>query len=82
MDDDLLDAVEQGELERARLLLQVGGNPHEDTWGLPLLDEALARQDEPMVRLLVEFGARVDEQDERGQTRLHTPRSRATTPAR
>jgi ankyrin repeat protein len=70
-DDELFEAVERGDLEHARLLLRQGASPHEDSWGMNLLDAALARDDEQMTRLLVEHGARLDETDERHQTRLH-----------
>jgi hypothetical protein len=57
-DDQLLDAVEDGDLELARALLLDGASPHEDSWGLPLIDQALERLDVEMARLLMEFGGR------------------------
>jgi 26S proteasome non-ATPase regulatory subunit 10 len=71
MNDELLRAVEEGDLQRADALLREGTSPHEDSWGLSLLDDALSRRDERMARLLIEHGARIDERDSRGQTRLH-----------
>ena len=71
MGDELMIAVEHGHLEQARSLLEAGADPHEDDWGFSLIDEALDREDEQMVRLLVSYGARLDVQDEQGRTRLH-----------
>ena len=81
MDDELLEAVERGDLKQARALLEAGGKPHVDEWGLSLVDEALARRDEQMVPLLVKFGARLDEMDGLGKTRLHRAASASGEPA-
>jgi ankyrin repeat protein len=75
--DELLDAVEAGDLERAAALLREGASPHEDSCGFGLLDEALTRHAERMARLLVKRGARLDETDARGLTRLHRAASGA-----
>ena len=71
MGDELMIAVEHGHLEQARSLLEAGADPHGDDWGFALIDEAVDREDEQMVRLLVSYGARLDVQDEQGRTRLH-----------
>jgi ankyrin repeat protein len=75
--DELLEAVERGDVERATSLLCAGASPHEDGWGLSILDEALVRRDERMARLLIEHGAKLDAADERGQNRLHNAASAA-----
>ncbi|HEX8105335.1 MAG TPA: ankyrin repeat domain-containing protein [Solirubrobacteraceae bacterium] len=70
-DDETLAAVEAGDVERVRSLLEQGASPQEDWWGFSLVDEALMRRDEPMVRLLLEFGARLDDGEAGGRSRLH-----------
>lgn len=75
VNDELLSAVERGDVERARELLLSGASAREDEWDLSLLNEAIARRDEPMANLLVEHGALLAETDERGHTRLHTAAS-------
>lgn len=69
--DELLVAVERGDHGLAREMLEGGVDPREDSWGDSIVEEALARDDDKMIRLLVEFGANPPEPDERGQTRLH-----------
>lgn len=71
MDDELLRAVEENDLSRARNLLAAGVNPDDDGWGLPLIDEAIARKDADMTRLLMEHGADLEATDAHGRTRLH-----------
>lgn len=69
--DELLDAIQNGHADVAADLLGKGASPHADAWGLSLLDEALARQDERIARVLLAHGARLDEPDEEGRNRLH-----------
>jgi ankyrin repeat protein len=78
--DELSDAVERGDIERARELLAAGASPHEDDWGMPILDEAIERSDERMVRLLVEHGASLNAIETDGRTRLHAAAASADDP--
>jgi ankyrin repeat protein len=80
MSEVLLRAVETGDVAQARRLLTAGANPNDDGWGLPLIDEAVDRQDAAMVALLVEFGADLTGVDAEGRTRLHRAAAAADDP--
>lgn len=53
----LLEAVEDGDVEAARRLLDLGLEPRGDGWDRPLVDAALERRDVDMAHLLFVFGA-------------------------
>jgi hypothetical protein len=53
----LLEAVEDGDVELARRLFQLGLEPRGDGWDRPLVDAALRRRDVHMAHLLFVFGA-------------------------
>jgi hypothetical protein len=69
--DQLLDAVEREDLQAARRLLASGANPHTDSWGMSLLEEAIRRRSLAMARLLVKHGANAQELESDGRDRPH-----------
>ena len=68
--DELLAAVEAGDVVRARRLLLAGADPSANSWDLSVMAEAIDRLDELMVRLLLEFGVELGGCG-RGGTWLH-----------
>lgn len=68
---ELISAVISGEVDRAKLLLDAGGNVEaRDAEGSTLLMLAAATGNLPMVELLVNSGASVNARDERGWSPL------------
>lgn len=63
IDEALRVAVRGRNYEAARLLLQSGANPDYAPRGLSLIFDALSRVDEPMARVLLEFGANLEFRD-------------------
>jgi hypothetical protein len=77
--DELLDAVEAGDVVRARRLLLAGADPSANSWDVQVMAEAIERLDEPMVRLLLEFGVELGGTG-RGGTWLHAAAAGADDP--
>ncbi len=80
MHDQLLDAVERGDVEGARRLLVGGSDPHSDSWGFSLIEQAIDNRDIAMVRLLIDFGAALDHIEGDGRHRLHTAAGSSNNP--
>jgi hypothetical protein len=58
--DEVLDAVEVGDVARAHRQLLAGADPSANSWNVPVMAEAADRLGEPMVRLQLEFGGERD----------------------
>jgi ankyrin repeat protein len=57
LDESLIQAVQRGDVERARVLLERGADPDSDVEAAPLLLDAVERDSFQMAMLLLQYGA-------------------------